>query len=156
MQQDAFAPRYGPGELLLLGQAIKYAGLMGKEVRIVPSLRQPSYPPLTSFAVMRVNPAHQLPLHATAHRSPIRMPGFSVEYRYNHPWVDSDTNEPTPIGRSWGRPESFRPAAPVHSAALHEIGTRTGIRSRGDNASGFGFEGTEELAIKAAADLLDQ
>jgi hypothetical protein len=42
MQQDAFAPRYGPGELLLLGKAIKYAGLMGKEVRIIPSLRQPS------------------------------------------------------------------------------------------------------------------
>jgi hypothetical protein len=42
MQQDAFAPAYGPSELLLLGKAIKYAGLMGKEVRIIPSLRQPS------------------------------------------------------------------------------------------------------------------
>ena len=42
MQQDAFATAYGPSELLLLGKAIKYAGLMGKEVRIVPSLRQPS------------------------------------------------------------------------------------------------------------------
>jgi hypothetical protein len=42
MQQDAFAPAYSPSELLLLGKAIKYAGLMGKEVRIIPSLRQPS------------------------------------------------------------------------------------------------------------------
>ena len=42
MQQDAFAPAYGPSELLLLGKAIKYAGLMGKEVRIIPSLRQRS------------------------------------------------------------------------------------------------------------------
>ena len=42
MQQDAFAPAYGPSELLLPGKAIKYAGLMGKEVRIIPSLRQPS------------------------------------------------------------------------------------------------------------------
>jgi hypothetical protein len=42
MQQDTFAPAYGPSELLLLGKAIKYAGLMAKEVRIVPSLVQPS------------------------------------------------------------------------------------------------------------------
>ena len=42
MQQDAFAPAFGANELLLLGKAIKYAGLMGKEVRIIPSLRQPS------------------------------------------------------------------------------------------------------------------
>jgi hypothetical protein len=37
MSQDAFAPRLGEYELLLLGKAIKYAGLMGREVRIIPS-----------------------------------------------------------------------------------------------------------------------
>jgi hypothetical protein len=42
MQQDAFAPKFGEYELLLLGRAIKYAGLMGKEVRILPSKRLPS------------------------------------------------------------------------------------------------------------------
>ena len=42
MHQDAFAPNLGSNELLLLGKAIKFAGLMGKEVRIIPSLRQPS------------------------------------------------------------------------------------------------------------------
>ena len=38
MQQDGFAPAFRTSELPLLG----YAGLMGKEVRIIPSLRQPS------------------------------------------------------------------------------------------------------------------
>jgi hypothetical protein len=33
--QDAFAADYQPGEFSLLGMAIKYAGLMGKEVRII-------------------------------------------------------------------------------------------------------------------------
>jgi hypothetical protein len=31
MQQDAFAPAYSPSELLLLGKAIKHAGLMAKK-----------------------------------------------------------------------------------------------------------------------------
>jgi hypothetical protein len=42
MHQDAFAPMLGSNEIFLLGKAIKYAGLVGKEVRIVPSARQPS------------------------------------------------------------------------------------------------------------------
>ena len=37
MSQEAFAPRLGEYELLLLGKAIKYAGLMGREVRVIPS-----------------------------------------------------------------------------------------------------------------------
>ena len=41
MHQDAFAPKLGSNELLLLGKAIKYAGLIGKEVRIIPSKRLP-------------------------------------------------------------------------------------------------------------------
>jgi len=42
MHQDTFAPKLGDYELLLLGKAIKYAGLMGKEVRIIPSQGLPS------------------------------------------------------------------------------------------------------------------
>ena len=42
MHQDAFAPKFGTEELLLLGKAIKYAGVTGKEVRIVPTRRDPS------------------------------------------------------------------------------------------------------------------
>lgn len=42
MHQDAFAPMLGSRELFLLGKAIKYAGLIGKEVRIIPSARRPS------------------------------------------------------------------------------------------------------------------
>lgn len=42
MHQDAFAPNLGSSELFLLGKAIKYAGLVGKEVRIVPATRLPS------------------------------------------------------------------------------------------------------------------
>jgi hypothetical protein len=38
LHQDAFAPKLGSDEMFLLGKAIKYAGLMGKEVRIIPSL----------------------------------------------------------------------------------------------------------------------
>jgi len=37
MHQDTFGPLLGASELLLLGKAIKYAGIFGKEVRIVPS-----------------------------------------------------------------------------------------------------------------------
>jgi hypothetical protein len=37
MTQDAFAPQLGASECLLLGKAIKYAGLVGKEVRVIPS-----------------------------------------------------------------------------------------------------------------------
>jgi hypothetical protein len=40
MQQDAFAPLLGSSEIFLLGKAIKYAGLLGKEVRIIPSVRR--------------------------------------------------------------------------------------------------------------------
>jgi len=39
IQQDAFAPMLGNDEIILLGKAIKYAGLMDKEVRIIPSKR---------------------------------------------------------------------------------------------------------------------
>jgi hypothetical protein len=42
MSRDAFAPLLGSNEILLLGKAIKYAGLVGKEVRIIPSARRPS------------------------------------------------------------------------------------------------------------------
>ena len=42
MHQDAFAPMLGRTEIFLLGKAIKYAGLVGKEVRIIPSSRRPS------------------------------------------------------------------------------------------------------------------
>jgi hypothetical protein len=37
MSEEAFAPRLGEYELLLLRKAIKYSGLMGKEVRVIPS-----------------------------------------------------------------------------------------------------------------------
>jgi hypothetical protein len=40
MHQDAFAPGLGYDEILLLGKAVKYAGLMRKEVRIIPSQRR--------------------------------------------------------------------------------------------------------------------
>jgi hypothetical protein len=43
LNQDAFAPLLGSAELLLLGKAIKYAGLVGKEVRIVPTPLRPSW-----------------------------------------------------------------------------------------------------------------
>jgi len=42
MHQDAFAPMLGSNEIFLLGKAIKYAGLAGKEVRIIPPTRKPS------------------------------------------------------------------------------------------------------------------
>ena len=42
MHQDAFAPGLQSDELLLLGKAIKYAGLVGKEVRIVPPEHHPT------------------------------------------------------------------------------------------------------------------
>jgi hypothetical protein len=42
MSQDAFAPQFGADEISLLGKAIKYAGIAGKEVRIVPSKRSPA------------------------------------------------------------------------------------------------------------------
>jgi hypothetical protein len=42
MAQDAFAPMLGDYEITLLGKAVKYAGLMGKEVHIVPSRPLPS------------------------------------------------------------------------------------------------------------------
>jgi hypothetical protein len=42
MHQDAFAPMLGSNELFLLGKAIKYAGLNGKEVRIIPTTRKPT------------------------------------------------------------------------------------------------------------------
>lgn len=41
MHQDALAPMLGSQEMFLLGKAIKYAGLPGKEVRIVRSARRP-------------------------------------------------------------------------------------------------------------------
>jgi len=41
MHQDAFAPMLGSNEIFLLGKAIKYAGLIGKEVRIIPPTRRP-------------------------------------------------------------------------------------------------------------------
>ena len=39
MSQDAFAPQFSDQELCLLGKAIKYAGIAGKKVRILPSKR---------------------------------------------------------------------------------------------------------------------
>jgi hypothetical protein len=42
MHQYAFGAGLDRDELLLLGKAIKYAGLAGKEVRIVPASRVPS------------------------------------------------------------------------------------------------------------------
>jgi hypothetical protein len=42
MREDAIAPKLRSNEILLLGQANKYAGLVGKEVRIVRPSRQPS------------------------------------------------------------------------------------------------------------------
>ena len=42
MHQDAFAPMLGSNEIFLLGKAIKYAGLNGKEVRIIPSTPKPA------------------------------------------------------------------------------------------------------------------
>jgi hypothetical protein len=42
MHQDAFAPLLGSSEIFLLGKAIKYAGLQGKEVRIIPTTQRPS------------------------------------------------------------------------------------------------------------------
>jgi len=38
LHQDAFAPNHEPDEIELLGWAIKYAGLCGKSVQIVPPL----------------------------------------------------------------------------------------------------------------------
>jgi len=35
LHQDAFAADYQEGEYMLLGMAIKYAGLRGKEVRVI-------------------------------------------------------------------------------------------------------------------------
>ena len=40
LHQDAFAADYQDGEFKLLGMAIKYAGLCGKEVQVVGSNRQ--------------------------------------------------------------------------------------------------------------------
>jgi hypothetical protein len=37
MHQEAFAPRHEDEEIMLLGWAIKYAGMCGKSVQIVPS-----------------------------------------------------------------------------------------------------------------------
>jgi hypothetical protein len=42
MHQDAFAPMLGSNEIFLLGKAIKYAGLNGKEVRIIPAAQKPA------------------------------------------------------------------------------------------------------------------
>lgn len=42
LHQDAFAPLLRSNEIFLLGKAIKYAGLCGKEVRIIPSTRKPA------------------------------------------------------------------------------------------------------------------
>jgi hypothetical protein len=40
LHQDAFAADYQEDELRLLGMAIKYAGLSGKEVQVIGSNRQ--------------------------------------------------------------------------------------------------------------------
>jgi hypothetical protein len=40
LHQDAFAGGYQPSEYFLLGAAIKYAGLHGKEVRIIGKNRE--------------------------------------------------------------------------------------------------------------------
>lgn len=42
MHQDAFAPMLGSNEIFLLGKAIKYVGLNGKEVRIIPPAQKPA------------------------------------------------------------------------------------------------------------------
>jgi hypothetical protein len=42
MHQDAFAPMLGSNEIFLLGKAIKYAGLNGKEVRIISAAQKPA------------------------------------------------------------------------------------------------------------------
>jgi hypothetical protein len=42
MHQDAFAPMLGSNEIFLLGKAIKYAGLNGKEVRIIAAAQKPA------------------------------------------------------------------------------------------------------------------
>jgi hypothetical protein len=46
MHQRAFAADFDHDKLLLLGKAVKYAGRMGKEVRIIPA--KPSAPILAS------------------------------------------------------------------------------------------------------------
>jgi hypothetical protein len=40
LHQDAFAAAYQEDEYTLLGMAIKYAGLCGKEVRVISTTRQ--------------------------------------------------------------------------------------------------------------------
>lgn len=40
LHQDAFAADYQEHEYMLLGMAIKYAGLRGKEVRVIGKNRQ--------------------------------------------------------------------------------------------------------------------
>jgi hypothetical protein len=40
LHQDAFAADYQEDEYMLLGMAIKYAGLRGKEVRVIGKNRQ--------------------------------------------------------------------------------------------------------------------
>ena len=40
LHQDAFAAAYHDDEYALLGMAIKYAGLCGKEVRVISTTRQ--------------------------------------------------------------------------------------------------------------------
>jgi hypothetical protein len=40
LHQDAFASEYQEGEYTLLGMAIKYAGLCGKEARVIGRNRQ--------------------------------------------------------------------------------------------------------------------
>ena len=40
LHQDAFAADFQDGEYALLGMAIKYAGLCGKEVRVISTTRQ--------------------------------------------------------------------------------------------------------------------
>ena len=42
MHQDAFAPMLGCNEIFLLGKAVKYAGLNGNEVRIIPATQKPA------------------------------------------------------------------------------------------------------------------
>jgi hypothetical protein len=55
-RQDAFAADYEPNEFSLLGIAIKYDGLMGKEVRIISrnqaTLTAIQYRLLAAFAVL--------------------------------------------------------------------------------------------------------
>jgi len=40
LHQDAFAAAYQEDEYALLGMAVKYAGLCGKEVRVISTTRQ--------------------------------------------------------------------------------------------------------------------